>query len=335
MSGALERAPARRITIFNHKGGVGKTTLTVNIGAALAQLGKRVLLVDSDPQCNLTSHLLDEEIVDDLLARSDSPDGGTVYTAMRPVLRGDGKPSRISPYQPGIERLFLFPGDIALSQFENRLSAYWAECFQRFSTGYRGTTALSTLVNQFAKRRHIDYVFYDTGPNIGPLNRVILLDCDWFIVPAACDLFSVRALKTLGMTLRSWIDDWQTIVSLAPDDTYLLPGKPRFLGYIPQRFRTYSGMMTTVSTQFFTDFKQKLSTDLLAQIRRTGMNLVKGSVAEARLGSVKDFASLVQLSQDQGKPLWKVRGGKQQLRDQAWSTFRGIAKKIISRSGAL
>ncbi|MYB36323.1 MAG: ParA family protein [Gammaproteobacteria bacterium] len=50
-----------RITIFNHKGGVGKTTLTVNIASAIAAQGKSVLLVDSDPQCNLTSYLLADE----------------------------------------------------------------------------------------------------------------------------------------------------------------------------------------------------------------------------------------------------------------------------------
>jgi cellulose biosynthesis protein BcsQ len=55
------------IALFNHKGGVGKTTLAVNVGEALAGLGLRVLLVDADPQCNLTAFYLDEKQLDELL----------------------------------------------------------------------------------------------------------------------------------------------------------------------------------------------------------------------------------------------------------------------------
>src|SRR5205807_4467630 len=139
------------------------------------------------------------------------------------------------------DNVYLLPGDIRLSKFEQDLNQLWNECLQRRPRGFRGTTGLSLLVNTVCDNLKIDYVFYDSGPNIGPLNRVILLDCDHFIIPAALDEFSIRALKTLGITLETWIRIWQTIVDLAPDSVYLFPGKPKFLGYIIQRFRVYAG----------------------------------------------------------------------------------------------
>src|SRR6266851_6658701 len=90
-----------RITIYNHKGGVGKTTLNVNIASALAELGKAVLLVDSDPQCNLTSYLLSDDVVDDLLDHSDGPKGQTIWTAVKPVCNQVGECESLKPIEVG------------------------------------------------------------------------------------------------------------------------------------------------------------------------------------------------------------------------------------------
>ena len=67
VTGPLSERRGIRLSVFNHKGGVGKTTLTMNLAATLAEEGKRVLVVDSDPQCNLTSYLIEDDVVDRLL----------------------------------------------------------------------------------------------------------------------------------------------------------------------------------------------------------------------------------------------------------------------------
>ena len=69
---------------------MGKTTLTVGVAAALSLFGNIVLLVDSDPQCNLTSYLVEEDVVDDMLDRSDSDDGKTLWSALKPVVEATG-----------------------------------------------------------------------------------------------------------------------------------------------------------------------------------------------------------------------------------------------------
>lgn len=237
-----------RITIFNHKGGVGKTTLTANTAFALASLGKSVLLVDSDPQCNLTSYLLSDDVVDDLLNHSNNPDGRTIWTAVKPVFDNTGLGKLVSPTMVG--DIALLPGDIRLSEFEEFLGDAWADGFKRRLGGLRVTSSISELVSRLHEQQPFDFVFYDTGPNIGPLNRVLLLDSDFFIVPVACDLFSVRALSTLGQTIKRWIIDAATVASIAPDDAMLLRSEPRFLGYIPQRFKMYGQTMTREANSY-------------------------------------------------------------------------------------
>lgn len=321
-----------KLAIYNHKGGVGKTTLTVNIATALADLGHRVLLVDSDPQCNLTAHLVDNDVVDDLLDHSDKPDGNTVWSAIKPVYAGTGDVKSVDLIELPTPKLFLLPGDILLSLYENELSEFWRSCFARNPRGIRGVTALSELVSGYVKVHKFDYVFYDTGPNIGPLNRCILLDCDHFIVPAACDLFSIRGLKTLGASLASWITDWETIVRLTPSDTYLLKGKPHFLGYIPQRFRVYGGTMSQEHIRHLITFEKQLYTDLLSRLHKIDPSLAPKKITGTKLGEVQDFGSLVPKSHDLGVALKDVSGGNQSLAKRARKAFGDIANRIESRT---
>ena len=103
----------------------------MNLAAALAATGKRVLLVDSDPQCNLTSYLVADEVVDDLLDNSDSKNGQTVWSALKPVSEATGGVATIAPIESGIDNLFLIPGDIRLSEFEVDLTEFWGQCLQR------------------------------------------------------------------------------------------------------------------------------------------------------------------------------------------------------------
>ena len=319
---------SRRLAIFNHKGGVGKTTLTMNIGAVLAARGNRVLLVDSDPQCNLTAYLVAEDVVDDLLDNSDTAEGRTIWSAVKPLSDALGGVKRVDPIELGIDGLFLVPGDIRLSEFEVDLNDFWAQCLQRKARGFRGTTAISDLVTQLSHDLELDYVLYDSGPNIGPLNRAILLDCDYFIVPVACDLFSLRALKTLGRTLVDWISGWETIADLAPEDMALLPGKPSFLGYIPEGFKVYGGAITRQQSRFLAQIDKEVHSQVIALLRDVDPSLVSGAPGSLKLGEMKDFGALITASQREGKPLFDVRTGSAAQRKAARTALTTIAEAI-------
>jgi cellulose biosynthesis protein BcsQ len=316
--------------VFNHKGGVGKTTLTVNIASALADANKKVLLVDSDPQCNLSSYLVEASVLDDVLDRSDSDVGQTLWSSVKPIVEAAGDVKPISAVER-FPNVFLVYGDLKLADFEQELPQMWLEALQRKSKGYRGVTALSHVVNAIATQHDVDYVFYDCGPNIGALNRVILLDCDYFIIPAALDEFSIRALKTLGITLENWIRTWRTVLDLAPDNIYLLPGAPKFLGYIIQRFRVYGGHVSAGQSAYLPRFEKQIYSDIVSRLRSFDPQLASESLVENILGEVRDFSTMATKSQIQGVAIDNVQGGNQRLKAEAKQSFSVIAQKIIER----
>ena len=318
-----------RITIYNHKGGVGKTTLAVNIAFALSSLEKTVLLIDSDPQCNLTSYLLDDDVVDELLNDSGSEDGQTIWSAVKPVIDNTGSVRLVNLMNIG--DISLLPGDIRLSEFEEFLGDAWADGFKRRLGALRATSSISYLISSLDKLHGFDFVFYDTGPNIGPLNRVLLLDSDFFIVPVACDLFSVRSLATLGQTVKKWIIDAETIDAIAPDDATLLKGRPEFLGYIPQRFRVYGQDMTRAASSYHTRIRSRVYNDVSSVLREIDTKLAPKRSINPLVGKVQDLASLVQLAQKQGVSVWDctAKNSFSYLKNEARKSFFQIARNII------
>jgi hypothetical protein len=144
---------------------------------------------------------VDDDVVDSMLDKSDDDDGKTIWSAVKPVRDGTGK-VRTIPAIPrfGGSGVALLPGDIRLATFENELGEAWGDCFQRRPRGYSMMSALSDLVNAASMAMDADFVFYDAGPNIGPLNRAIVLDCDFLVVPASC---SFAAWKTQGDRIHS------------------------------------------------------------------------------------------------------------------------------------
>jgi cellulose biosynthesis protein BcsQ len=327
-----DRHPAKRIAVFNHKGGVGKTTLTVNLAAALAEKGKHVVLLDSDPQCNLTSYLLQDEEVDELLDNSDNEDGGTIWSAVKPVVEGEGALRAVKAIKTNTENCWLLPGDLRLSELEAELTTFWADCVQAKIKGFKGSAVLSILAQRLAASHNADFVFYDTGPNIGPLNRAILLDCDYFIVPAACDAFSVRALRTLGKTLTTWMRRWDAFKDETPEGAALLGARPHFLGYAMQGFRVYGGGMVRMASKYQARFEKRLLPDLIGPLRKVQEDLSPSSASTSRLIDVRDFSTLVQQSQEQRVPLWRVFGGPSYQMEEAREAFYALANEVNKRT---
>lgn len=327
-----------KITLFNNKGGVGKTTITVNLAHALAEAGKRVLLVDADPQCNLSAFYLSEEELDGLLANSEAANDSELTTAwegVRPVVLGRGDVADVLYYEVG-KRVFLLAGDVLISEYEEELPSAWTDSFARKSRGYDVMCALSKLTDNIARDADADIILFDVGPNVGSLNRTILLDSDYFLAPVSSDLFSLRALGAVGRSLSRWISDWATVKSLAPDleKVRLLKGRPRFLGYVTSAFKVKSGGKGARPHQHWeAKIAPRVKLRIVDVLERVSPELTTG--LPHKLGEIKHFQSLAADAQKLKLPLALLRGkvnpGHNEQIKKAKQIFDTIAAEILKK----
>lgn len=335
----------RKLTLFNHKGGVGKTTLSINLAQAIKDLGYCVLMVDVDPQCNLSSFYLEECELDALLGESSDDQEnteGTIWSSIKPIVRGRGDIKEVELFELD-DNLYLFPGDVLLSEYEEELPEAWTASFARRPRGYDVTCAISKSVNIHAQEVSADIVIYDCGPNVGALNRVILLDSSFFITPVAADLFSLRALTTVGRSIAKWAKDWKTILDLVNgnDKKGLLKGKPAYLGYIATAFKVWHGK---TKANPHTRWENKIAPRVSKRVVDVLSNIDKSLVADImtgsspnKIGDVKNYHSLAAAAQEAGIPIGHLRGkvntGQNRQVDEAKRQFANLARNVVARMG--
>jgi hypothetical protein len=137
-------------------------------------------------------------------------------------------------------------------------------------------------------------------------------------------------LKTLGKSLFDWISEWKIISELAPDNCLLLPGRPSYLGYILQRFRMYGDTIASQFASYASKLEKSTYGDITEVLRKIDSSLAKGTLSQNKLGQIKDFASLVPMSQTQGLSFFDIDGGNPIMKLEAKKEFTSIANKIIS-----
>jgi chromosome partitioning protein len=165
------------IAVSNQKGGVGKTTTAINLGAALAMTGKRVLLVDIDPQGNLTSGVgLKEQ----------ATESATVYEALTAEKAED---AALPVLATCVENLFLAPANRNLAGAEIELVAL-----------DRRESRLRDLLMPLRDR--YDYMLVDTPPSLGLLTVNALVAADAVLIPLHCEYFALEGIADLVATLR-------------------------------------------------------------------------------------------------------------------------------------
>ncbi len=222
------------ISVFNNKGGVGKTTYMYHIAHLLEKRGKTVLVVDLDSQCNLSAYSLSDI---DLERSWRSDRGNSIWNVIERVYEGLGdiRHRKPSPIKESYPNLYIVPGDILLSNFEDSLGDTWSSAKGGSAPALRVQSAIYRYIKWAAARIVADVIMLDLGPNLGALNRAVLAASDYFIIPMSPDLFSIRGTKNLGAKLALWRQEWDQCNDSRNRDIELPHGSPIFLGYVMQQ----------------------------------------------------------------------------------------------------
>ena len=300
----------KTIAFFNNKGGVGKTSLVHHLAWMLSDTGKTVVVADFDPQANLTGMFCKDEELENLWR--DGKTGKTVYTAIEPLTRGVGDIDPKIAMQIKLEiddsRIFLLPGDLRLSLFEDELSQQWPKCLDTsFERSFRVETAFARLIDHAAKKHNADYALVDVGPNLGAINRAALIACDYFVAPLAPDLFSLQGIVNLGPTIRQWREEWQerkNKFNAKPIADLALPaGGIRPLGYLIMRYSIRLDRPTAAYQKWIEQIPKKFRESVLEDESDWSGDPEKD---EHRLATMKDYHSLMPLAQNARKPIFHL-----------------------------
>ncbi|KRD71430.1 ParA family protein [Lysobacter sp. Root96] len=335
------------ISFFNHKGGVSKTTSTFHMGWKLAEKGFRVLLVDADPQCNLTALSLGYTDDEDIEQHYQNFPNSDLYSGLKPVI--DGQLRGLDPATPARtanENLYILCGNIALAEAETQLSV--ALTTRQAIPAIRNLPgSIGHLLRLTGEEMKADYVLVDLSPSVGALNECILMASDHFIVPTAPDFFCVQAIRSLSATLPRWHQE--VAFFRDPALMYPIPDEPPvMLGFLSQKYRPRNGAPARSFQQWIDKINDTVDESLVPALaahkmivsrRRFGMAV--GNTEPFNLANIADFNSLVAQSQKYSVPVFcltdaqleqtgRILETMQESRDEFNLVFDGLADSIVA-----
>lgn len=324
----------KTLAFFNNKGGVGKTTLAYHMAWMLSDLGRTVLVLDLDPQANLTSMFLTEDRLEQVWDINGTS-AQTIMGALDPLVRGLGDICE-AHLECINSRLFLLPGDLGLAGFESELSEAWGKCLDRVEPAFRKISAFHRIAEVAATKVGADIVIMDVGPNFGAINRTALITATHILVPLAPDLFSLQGLRNLGPTLRKWREEWADRKTRNPAPELSLPlGRMDPIGYVILQFGIRDSRPVKAYDRWLTKIPDTYHQSVL-DAPRSGLSPLSDSDC---LGLVKHYRSLVPLAMEVGKPIFHLKaadgaiGAHYEAVQHCANAFRDLAEKVSTRVG--
>jgi cellulose biosynthesis protein BcsQ len=234
---------AKIISVFNNKGGVGKSTICWNVANSLGQANKKVLLIDFDPQCNLSLAVLGEKEFVNVLPTQNVPYGATVRSYLQRFLQNTGG-EEVFLHQGRYtdNRVYLVAGDFWLNIYAESLSV-GADLLT--GTGLSRYVVLNKLIAKSEESSEIkfDYAIVDLPPSFGALVRAAFYSSDYFVVPCTSDNFSVYCVGLIGQMVPAFVRDWEIgLARFRSSNPHFKDfdnfGRPVFAGWIFNGFDT-------------------------------------------------------------------------------------------------
>jgi cellulose biosynthesis protein BcsQ len=343
---------AKRIALFNHKGGVSKTTTSFNLAWKMAERGHRVVVADTDPQCNLTGLVLGFKGPSELETFYIEHPDRNIHAGLAPAF--ESRPVPITAVdcvevkdRPG---MLLLPGNIRLSEYETTLGIA-----QELSGSIQALQnlpgSIAHLLDVTASAHDAEYVVIDMSPGLGAINQNLLATSNFFIVPTAPDFFSVMAIDSLARVVPRW-HRWAlqaAELEILRDAAYPFPTpNTKFLGAIVQNFRPRGGAPATSFQRWINELGDGIKQRLVPAIGTAGQLLETSQYQAAGVDAdtlimvqIPDFNSLVALSQDVQKPVFAldaedtgrsgvVLEGTLRNREQFNSLFEQLADQVLA-----
>lgn len=322
----------KTISIFNNKGGVGKTTLTFHLAQALAEMGHKTLLIDLDPQCNLTILSMDSERLHEIWEGEDPfindfetahnemapasfkklvESTRSIHFLLKPTEDGVSDIDYISPPYSLAPGLDLIPGRLTLHTYEDRIANRLPQAYQGDPLAIRTLTKIRNIAEKYATAYGYDIVIFDTSPSLGILNRIIISTTDGMVIPCMPDMFSLYGIRNIGNALRVWKDQFETLYKILPaEKRKSFPESfVKLLGYTIYNAKKYSSRnkwdLATAHYNYALQIPQTIR-DYIDESVRSG---VDPSVLDEPIGGVAvmhTHNTLPNMAQKYHLPIWRV-----------------------------
>jgi chromosome partitioning protein len=304
------------ICLYNHKGGVSKTTTAFNLGWALSKKNFKVMLVDLDPQCNLTGLILGYMAIDsprEMEIFYNNKENLTVESLVSKAIRQSNSELSGNLFQTKSENLCLLPGHLSIADLDIQIGIAL-----KVGPGIPATIelphSLPKMIKAIALKNNIDFIIYDLSPSVGGLNEVILMSSDYFLMPTTPDYFCAQAVLSMEKNIKKWqkeIKNFKENTGFGGD--FAITNCPIFLGVIQQRYRPRNERPGKSFEEWILKIRKLIQESFVPSLQDMKMCIdheqfkkVLLDMEPYDLAHIPDFNSLIAISQQLSKPVFDL-----------------------------